>query len=66
MGDLPPERRQEPRPAEVIPGQEGPVVGASPSGPVADHGGHFAWERRWIVREVVRLCRRGAVEVRPM
>lgn len=66
LGDLPPERRQELRPAEVIPGQEGPVVGASPSGPGVDHEGHFAWQRRWIVEEVVRLCRRGAVEVRPM
>ncbi len=65
LGDLPPERRQELRPNEVIPGQ-GPVVGVSLPGPGVDYEGHFAWQRRWIVEEVVRLCRRGAVEVRPM
>jgi hypothetical protein len=55
LADLPPERRREPRPA-----------GAPLSGPDADHKAYFAWQRHRIVREVVRLCRRGAVEVRPM
>jgi hypothetical protein len=53
LADLPPERRREPQPA-----------GAPLSG--AGHEAYFAWQRYWIVREVVWLCRRGAVEVRPM
>ena len=64
LADLPPERRQELRTAEGVPG--GPIVGTSPSRPEADYEGHFAWQRRWILAEVVVLCRRGAVEVRPM
>ena len=64
LADLPPERRQELRAAEGAPG--GMVVGTSASRPDADYEGHFAWQRRWILAEVVVLCRRGAVEVRPM
>ena len=64
LADLSPERRQELRAAEGAPG--GPVVGTSPSWPDPDYEGHFAWQRRWILVEVVVLCRRGAVEVRPM
>jgi len=64
LGDLPPERRQELRAAEGAPG--GTVVRGTPSRPDAGYEGHFAWQRRWIVAEVVVLCRRGAVEVRPM
>jgi hypothetical protein len=62
LADLPPERRQELRVAEGAPG--GPVVGPFLSRPDADYEGHFAWQRRWILAEVVVLCRRGAVEVR--
>jgi hypothetical protein len=65
LADLPPERRREPRPAGGAP-DRGPAAGASLLGPGADHKAYFAWQRRWIVREVVWLCRRGAVEVRPM
>jgi hypothetical protein len=63
LADLPPERRREPRPAGGAP-DRGPAAGVPLSG--ADHKAYFAWQRHWIVREVVRLCRRGAVEVRPM
>ena len=65
LGGLPPERRQELRPTEAIPGQ-GPVVETSLSGPDVDYEGHFAWQRRWIVKEVVRLCRWSTVRVRPI
>ena len=66
LADLPPERRREPRPAGGAP-YRGLAVEAPSSGPGADHKAYyFAWQRHWIVREVVRLCRRGAVEVRPM
>lgn len=64
LGPLPPERRQELRAAESATG--GLVGGASPPRPEADYEGYFAWQRRWIVDEVGRLCRRGAVEIRPM
>ena len=53
LADLQPERRRELRPTGV------PLSGA-------DHKTYFAWQRHWIVREVVWLCRQGAVEVRPM
>jgi hypothetical protein len=36
------------------------------SGPGADYEDYFSWQRRWMVEEVMRLCRRGAVEIRPM
>lgn len=64
LADLPPERRQELRAAEGAPSV--PVVGTFPSRPEANYEGYFAWQRRWILVEVVVLCRRGAVEVRPM
>ncbi len=64
LADLPSARRQELRATEGAPG--GPVVGTSPARREADYEGHFAWQRRWILAEVVVLCRRGAVEVRPM
>jgi hypothetical protein len=63
LGDLPAERREELRPGSA---PSGFADGAALSGPGADYEGHFAWQRRWIVEEVARLCRRGAVEVRPM
>jgi hypothetical protein len=52
-----------------------PVVGAlggfidetsRPAGRGADYECYFSWGRRWIVEEVVRLCRQGAVEIRPI
>jgi hypothetical protein len=63
LADLPPERRREPRAAGGAP-DRGPTAGAPLSG--AGHEAYFAWQRHWIVREVVWLCRRGAMEVRPM
>lgn len=65
LADLPPERRQELRPAG---GASDAFFRVTPrSGSEADHeGNYFAWQRRWIVDEVVRLCRQGAVEIRSM
>ena len=34
--------------------------------PESDSKNYFAWQRRWIVEEVIRLCERGALEVQPM
>ena len=65
LADLPPERRQELRAAEGDPDGP-PLLGTFPSKPEAKYEGYFAWQRRWILAEVVVLCRRGAVEVRPM
>jgi hypothetical protein len=65
LADLSPERRREPRPAGGDP-DRGPAAGAPLSGSGAGHEAYFAWQRHWIVREVVWLCRRGTVEVRPM
>ena len=63
LADLPRERRKEFRPA----GSTGGVAArAMRFGPDLDPKDYFAWKRRWIVEEVVRLCRRGAVEIRPM
>ena len=64
LRDLPRERRKAIR----------PTVGAlgsfadepSRPGKVADYERYFSWGRRWIVEEVARLCREGAVEIRPM
>ena len=64
LRDLPPERRKGFR----------PIVGAlgsfadepSRPGKVADYERYFSWGRRWMVEEVARLCREGAVEIRPM
>ena len=65
LADLPPERRQELRPAGGA--SDGFFSVAPRSDPEGDHEGHyFAWHRRWIVDEVVRLCRQGAVEIRSM
>ncbi len=63
LRDLPAERREELRSL----GAPGGIADETHlSGPDADYEGYFAWQRRWIVEEVIRLCRRGAVEVRPM
>lgn len=64
LSNLPPERRQELRPTELAPG--GLFGAVSRAGSETDYEGYFAWQRRWIIEEVARLCRQGAVEVRPM
>jgi hypothetical protein len=64
LRDLPPERRREFRP---VVGALGSIVGETPkSGPDADYMSYFSWGRRWILEEVRRFCRQGAVEIRPM
>jgi hypothetical protein len=64
LRDLPPERRRGFRP---VVGALGSFVGeVSEPGPCADCEGYFSWGRRWIVEEVRRFCRQGAVEIRPM
>jgi hypothetical protein len=64
LQDLPPERREEERPyvgaLRVLPDER------YHCGPEADYEVYFSWQRRWMVEEVMRLCRRGAVEIRPM
>ena len=63
LEDLPPERRKEFRPA----GTAGSFAAeVRRFGPEPDPTDYFAWERRWIVEEVVRLCGRGTMEIRPM
>ena len=64
LRDLPRERRQEFRPVVGAPGG----VAGEPSRPgkVEDYERYFSWGRRWMVEEVARLCREGAVEIRPM
>jgi hypothetical protein len=63
LGDLPPERRKELRPP-ALPG--GSAAEAIRLGSDSDPKNYFAWDRRWIVEEVIRLCGQGAVEVRSM
>jgi hypothetical protein len=60
---LPPERRKELRPTAI---QSGFADDAMRFGPEPDPKTYFAWKRRWIVEEVIRLCWRGALEFRPM
>lgn len=61
---LPRERRKEFRPIVGAPG----TLAEEPTRPgkVADYERYFSWGRRWMVEEVARLCREGAVEIRPM
>ena len=61
---LPRERRKELRPIVGEPG----TLAEEPTRPgkVADYERYFSWGRRWMVEEVARLCREGAVEIRPM
>jgi hypothetical protein len=61
--ELPPERRKEHRPPAV---PNGLAAEAMRFRPESDSKNYFAWQRRWIVEEVIRLCERGALEVRPM
>jgi hypothetical protein len=63
LGDLPPERRIELRPPTV---PRSFAAEAMRFAPDPDPNIYFARERRWIVEEVIRLCGRGAVQIRPM
>ena len=65
LADLPPERRRWLRPGV---GALGGFIDETsrPAGRGADYERYFSWERRWIVEEVARLCRQGAVEIRPI
>jgi hypothetical protein len=64
LQDLPPERRKGLRP--YMGALRGLDDERYQSGPGADYEDYFSWQRRWMVEEVMRLCRRGAVEIRPM
>jgi hypothetical protein len=65
LADLPPERRRWLRPGV---GALGGFIEETSraAGRGADYERYFSWGRRWIVEEVARLCREGAVEVRPI
>jgi hypothetical protein len=65
LPDLPPERRRWFRPTV---GTLGGFIDETsrPAGRGADYERYFSWGRRWIVEEVARLCRQGAVEIRPI
>jgi hypothetical protein len=63
LEDIPPERRKELRPPDSA-GRF--AADAMRFGPDPDPKTYFAWERRWIVEEVIRLCGWCAVEFRPM
>ncbi len=65
LPDLPPERRRWFRPTV---GALGGFIDETsrPAGRSADYERYFSWGRRWIVEEVARLCREGAVEIRPI
>jgi hypothetical protein len=65
LPDLPPERRRWLRPGV---GALGGFIDetSGPAGRGADYERYFWWGRRWIVEEVARLCREGAVEIRPI
>ena len=62
---LPRERRRGVRP---IVGALGGFVEETSraAGTGADYERYFSWGRRWIVEEVARLCRQGAVEIHPI
>jgi hypothetical protein len=64
LPDLPPERRRWLRPGVGALG--GFTEETSRAGRGADYERYFSWGRRWIVEEVARLCREGAVEIRPI
>ena len=65
LPNLPPERRRWFRPTV---GALGGFIDETsrPAGRGADYERYFSWGRRWIVEEVARLCREGAVEIRPI
>jgi hypothetical protein len=62
--DLPPERRRWFRPTVGALGSF--IDETSRPGRGADYERYFSWGRRWMVEEVARLCRQGAVEIRPI
>ncbi len=64
LPDLPSERRSGFRPTVSALG--GFIEETSRPGRGADYERYFSWGRRWIVEEVVRLCRQGAMEIRPI
>jgi hypothetical protein len=64
LPDLPPERRRWFRP--IVGALGGFTEETSRPGTGADYERYFSWGRRWIVEEVVRLCRQGAVEIHPI
>ena len=64
LRDLPRERRKEHRP--IMGALGGLAEEPSRAGKGADYERYFSWGRRWMVEEVARLCREGAVEIRPM
>ena len=61
---LPRERRKAFRP--IVGALGGFVEETSQAATGADYERYFSWGRRWMVEEVARLCRQGAVEVRPI
>ena len=65
LPDLPPERRRWLRPGVGALGGFTEKTSRA-AGRGADYERYFSWGRRWIVEEVARLCREGAVEVRPI
>ena len=64
LPDLPPERRRWFRPGVGALG--GFIDERSRAGRGGDYERYFSWGRRWIVEEAARLCRQGAVEIRPI
>jgi hypothetical protein len=63
LADLPRERRAEFRPPAVPRGLAAEAMRFRPN---PDPKNYFAWDHRWIVEEVIRLCGRGAVKFRPI
>jgi hypothetical protein len=61
-----PERKRSFRPVMGAPAGSLAEGSPTPPGPGTDYRGYFSWGRRWIVEEVRRLCRQGAVEIRPL
>jgi hypothetical protein len=64
LRDLPRERRKGLRP--IVGALGGLADEPWRPGKDADYERYFSWGRRWIVEEVARLCREGALEIRPM
>jgi hypothetical protein len=66
LPDLPPERRRWFRPTVGALGGFIDEKSRPAAGRGADYKRYFWWGRHWIVEEVARLCREGAVEIRPI
>jgi hypothetical protein len=58
-----PERRKEFRLVEILGGSVYEVPSPETD---ADYERYFAWQRRWIVEEVLRFCQQGALQIRPI